>query len=107
MLACAEMITMCLQSAKKKHLLAQQQQQHQQPLHTAGQGLTIFYDVSVVFKLVFELALSSYKMCVRARVCEKQGGGWVKLQTDLLWVKLSFHSWRGLVSAGVSLLQPP
>lgn len=38
---------MCLQSAKQKHLLAQQQQQQQQkPLHTAGQGLTIFHDVS-------------------------------------------------------------
>ncbi|XP_056887253.1 N-terminal EF-hand calcium-binding protein 1 isoform X2 [Takifugu flavidus] len=43
MLACAEMITMCLQSAKKKHLRAQQQQQP--PLPTAGQGLTIFYDI--------------------------------------------------------------
>ncbi|XP_026161748.1 N-terminal EF-hand calcium-binding protein 1 isoform X3 [Mastacembelus armatus] len=42
MLACAEMITMCLQSAKQKHLRAQQQQQ---PLHTAGQGLTIFHDI--------------------------------------------------------------
>uniref|UniRef100_A0A674NBM7 N-terminal EF-hand calcium binding protein 3 n=1 Tax=Takifugu rubripes TaxID=31033 RepID=A0A674NBM7_TAKRU len=44
MLACAEMITMCLQSAKKKHLRAQQQQQPP-PLRTAGQGLTIFYDI--------------------------------------------------------------
>ncbi|TNM88687.1 hypothetical protein fugu_004941 [Takifugu bimaculatus] len=43
MLACAEMITMCLQSAKKKHLRAQQQQPP--PLRTAGQGLTIFYDI--------------------------------------------------------------
>ncbi|KAG8007633.1 N-terminal EF-hand calcium-binding protein 1 [Nibea albiflora] len=43
MLACTEMITMCLQSAKQKHLRAQQQQQ---PLHTTGQGLTIFHDVS-------------------------------------------------------------
>lgn len=43
MLACTEMITMCLQSAKQKHLRAQQQQQ---PLRTAGQGLTIFHDVS-------------------------------------------------------------
>ncbi|XP_051271802.1 N-terminal EF-hand calcium-binding protein 1 isoform X2 [Dicentrarchus labrax] len=42
MLACTEMITMCLQSAKQKHLRAQQQQQ---PLHTAGQGLTIFHDI--------------------------------------------------------------
>ncbi|XP_030275457.1 N-terminal EF-hand calcium-binding protein 1 [Sparus aurata] len=45
MLACTEMITMCLQSAKQKHLLAQQQQQQQKPLHTAGQGLTIFHDI--------------------------------------------------------------
>uniref|UniRef100_A0A3Q2PPL1 EF-hand domain-containing protein n=1 Tax=Fundulus heteroclitus TaxID=8078 RepID=A0A3Q2PPL1_FUNHE len=46
MLACAEMITMCLQSAKQKHLLAQQQQQKQQPpLHSSGQGLTIFHDI--------------------------------------------------------------
>ncbi|XP_022056179.2 N-terminal EF-hand calcium-binding protein 1 [Acanthochromis polyacanthus] len=44
MLACTEMITMCLQSAKQKHLRAQQQQQ-QQPLHSAGQGLTIFHDI--------------------------------------------------------------
>ncbi|TMS19475.1 N-terminal EF-hand calcium-binding protein 1 [Larimichthys crocea] len=42
MLACTEMITMCLQSAKQKHLRAQQQQQ---PLHTTGQGLTIFHDI--------------------------------------------------------------
>ncbi|XP_034021969.1 N-terminal EF-hand calcium-binding protein 1 [Thalassophryne amazonica] len=44
MLACTEMITMCLQSAKQKHLRAQQQQQ-QQPLHCTGQGLTIFHDI--------------------------------------------------------------
>ncbi|KAI3369877.1 hypothetical protein L3Q82_024691 [Scortum barcoo] len=42
MLACTEMITMCLQSAKQKHLRAQLQQQ---PPHTAGQGLTIFHDI--------------------------------------------------------------
>lgn len=42
MLACTEMITMCLQSAKQKHLRAQQQQ----PQRTIGQGLTIFHDVS-------------------------------------------------------------
>ncbi|XP_020507306.1 N-terminal EF-hand calcium-binding protein 1 isoform X1 [Labrus bergylta] len=46
MLACTEMITMCLQSAKQKHLRAQQQQQQQQqPLHSAGQGLSIFHDI--------------------------------------------------------------
>uniref|UniRef100_A0A8D3AHJ5 N-terminal EF-hand calcium binding protein 3 n=1 Tax=Scophthalmus maximus TaxID=52904 RepID=A0A8D3AHJ5_SCOMX len=44
MLACTELITMCLQSAKQKHLRAQQQQQ-QQPLHGDGQGLTIFHDI--------------------------------------------------------------
>ncbi|KAM4587258.1 N-terminal EF-hand calcium-binding protein 1 isoform 2-T2 [Odontesthes bonariensis] len=42
MLACTEMITMCLQSAKQKHLRAQQQQQL---LHSTGQGLTIFHDI--------------------------------------------------------------
>ncbi|XP_075997394.1 N-terminal EF-hand calcium-binding protein 1 [Genypterus blacodes] len=40
MLACAEMITMCLQSAKQKHLRAQQLQQ---PLHSTG--LSIFHDI--------------------------------------------------------------
>ncbi|XP_017264373.1 N-terminal EF-hand calcium-binding protein 1 isoform X2 [Kryptolebias marmoratus] len=42
MLACTEMITMCLQSAKQKHLRAQQQQQ---TLHSSGQGLNIFHDI--------------------------------------------------------------
>lgn len=44
MLACTEMITMCLQSAKRQHILAQQQQQQkiQNPVH----GLSIFQDVS-------------------------------------------------------------
>ncbi|KAF7654028.1 hypothetical protein LDENG_00075710 [Lucifuga dentata] len=42
MLACTEMITMCLQSAKQKHLRAQQQQQ---ALQSTGQGLTIFHDI--------------------------------------------------------------
>ncbi|KAL2090580.1 hypothetical protein ACEWY4_012843 [Coilia grayii] len=43
MLACTEMITMCLQSAKRQHLLAkqQQQQQIQNPVH----GLSIFHDI--------------------------------------------------------------
>ncbi|KAK0143751.1 N-terminal EF-hand calcium-binding protein 1 [Merluccius polli] len=41
MLACTEMITMCLQTAKRKHLLAQQQP----PLQNAGQGLPIFHDI--------------------------------------------------------------
>ncbi|CAN9511864.1 unnamed protein product [Ophioblennius macclurei] len=45
MLACTEMITMCLQSAKQKHLRAQLQLQQQQPLQNAGQGLTIFHDI--------------------------------------------------------------
>ncbi|KAM9759706.1 N-terminal EF-hand calcium-binding protein 1 isoform 1-T1 [Menidia menidia] len=44
MLACTEMITMCLQSAKQKHFRAQQQQQ-QQLLNSTGQGLTIFHDI--------------------------------------------------------------
>ncbi|XP_037346019.2 N-terminal EF-hand calcium-binding protein 1 [Pungitius pungitius] len=42
MLACTEMITMCLQSAKQKHILAQQRQE---PQHSAGRGLTIFHDI--------------------------------------------------------------
>ncbi|XP_037535751.1 N-terminal EF-hand calcium-binding protein 1 [Nematolebias whitei] len=42
MLACTEMITMCLQSAKQKHLQAQQQQQ---TLHGPRQGLNIFHDI--------------------------------------------------------------
>ncbi|KAM4613266.1 N-terminal EF-hand calcium-binding protein 1 [Polymixia lowei] len=42
MLACTEMITMCLQSAKQKHLRAQQQQQ---TLHNTGHGLPIFHDI--------------------------------------------------------------
>ncbi|XP_067089340.1 N-terminal EF-hand calcium-binding protein 1 isoform X3 [Osmerus mordax] len=43
MLACTEMITMCLQSAKQKHLRAQQQQQPQ--LHNLVHGLPIFHDI--------------------------------------------------------------
>lgn len=42
MLACTEMITMCLQSAKQKHLRAQLQQQ---PLHNPEHGLPIFHDI--------------------------------------------------------------
>ncbi|KAM8868639.1 N-terminal EF-hand calcium-binding protein 1 isoform 1-T1 [Synchiropus picturatus] len=42
MLACAEMITMCLQSAKHKHLQAEKQNQQ---LRSSGQGLTIFHDI--------------------------------------------------------------
>lgn len=67
MLACTEMITMCLQSAKQKHLRAQQQQQ-QQPLHSAGQGLTIFHDVSgstlmlLTFKVLLLLVRSVFSI---------------------------------------------
>ncbi|XP_041747954.1 N-terminal EF-hand calcium-binding protein 1 [Coregonus clupeaformis] len=43
MLACTEMITMCLQSAKQKHNRAQQQEQ--QPLHSHVNGLPIFKDI--------------------------------------------------------------
>ncbi|XP_071241782.1 N-terminal EF-hand calcium-binding protein 1-like isoform X2 [Salvelinus alpinus] len=43
MLACTEMITMCLQSAKNKHLRAQQEQP--QPLHSPVNGLPIFKDI--------------------------------------------------------------
>uniref|UniRef100_A0A3B1JEA9 EF-hand domain-containing protein n=1 Tax=Astyanax mexicanus TaxID=7994 RepID=A0A3B1JEA9_ASTMX len=40
MLACTEMITMCLQSAKREHLRSKQQQQLQQ-----NHGLSIFHDI--------------------------------------------------------------
>ncbi|XP_019734930.1 N-terminal EF-hand calcium-binding protein 1-like [Hippocampus comes] len=44
MFACTEMITMCLQSAKRKHVRAQQlQQQNQQ--HSSGRGLSILHDI--------------------------------------------------------------
>ncbi|XP_055764909.1 N-terminal EF-hand calcium-binding protein 1-like isoform X3 [Salvelinus fontinalis] len=43
MLACTEMITMCLQSAKNKHLRAQQEQP--QLLHSPVNGLPIFKDI--------------------------------------------------------------
>ncbi|KAL0977879.1 hypothetical protein UPYG_G00162590 [Umbra pygmaea] len=43
MLACTEMITMCLQSAKQKHIRAQQQQQ--KPPHCTAYGLPIFKDI--------------------------------------------------------------
>ncbi len=45
MLACTEMITMCLQSAKREHLRSKQQQQQQQ-MQDAVHGLSIFHDVS-------------------------------------------------------------
>ncbi|XP_016413503.1 N-terminal EF-hand calcium-binding protein 1-like [Sinocyclocheilus rhinocerous] len=43
MLACTEMITMCLQSAKREHLRSKQQQQHQ--MQDAVHGLSIFHDI--------------------------------------------------------------
>ncbi|XP_029538477.1 N-terminal EF-hand calcium-binding protein 1-like isoform X2 [Oncorhynchus nerka] len=43
MLACTKMITMCLQSAKNKHLRSQQE--HPQPLHSPVNGLPIFKDI--------------------------------------------------------------
>ncbi|XP_077430443.1 N-terminal EF-hand calcium-binding protein 1-like isoform X2 [Vanacampus margaritifer] len=43
MLACTEMITMCLQSAKRKHVRAQHLQQNQQ--HSSGRGLGILHDI--------------------------------------------------------------
>ncbi|XP_024301238.1 N-terminal EF-hand calcium-binding protein 1 isoform X4 [Oncorhynchus tshawytscha] len=43
MLACTEMITMCLQSAKNKHFRSQQEQP--QPLHSPVNGLPIFKDI--------------------------------------------------------------
>ncbi|XP_037107814.1 N-terminal EF-hand calcium-binding protein 1 [Syngnathus acus] len=42
MLACTEMITMCLQSSKRKHVRAQQQQQKQ---HSSERGLSILHDI--------------------------------------------------------------
>uniref|UniRef100_A0A8L0DV08 N-terminal EF-hand calcium binding protein 3 n=1 Tax=Oncorhynchus mykiss TaxID=8022 RepID=A0A8L0DV08_ONCMY len=43
MLACTKMITMCLQSAKNKHLRSQQDQP--QPLQSPVNGLPIFKDI--------------------------------------------------------------
>ncbi|XP_052383223.1 N-terminal EF-hand calcium-binding protein 1-like isoform X3 [Oncorhynchus keta] len=43
MMACTKMITMCLQSAKNKHLRSQQEQP--QPLHSPVNGLPIFKDI--------------------------------------------------------------
>ncbi|KAF0034540.1 hypothetical protein F2P81_012298 [Scophthalmus maximus] len=63
MLACTELITMCLQSAKQKHLRAQQQQQQQQPLHGDGQGLTIFHD-AVRTAALWEAALTFSELAV-------------------------------------------
>ncbi|XP_052414067.1 N-terminal EF-hand calcium-binding protein 1 [Carassius gibelio] len=44
MLACTEMITMCLQSAKREHLRSKQQQQQHQ-MQDAVHGLPIFHDI--------------------------------------------------------------
>ncbi|XP_016130970.1 N-terminal EF-hand calcium-binding protein 1 [Sinocyclocheilus grahami] len=44
MLACTEMITMCLQSAKREHLRSKQQQ-HQHQMQDAVHGLSIFHDI--------------------------------------------------------------
>lgn len=44
MLACTEMITMCLQSAKRDYLRTEQEQQLQH-----NHGLSIFHDVSTSF----------------------------------------------------------
>lgn len=46
MLACTEMITMCLQSAKREHLRSKLQQQQQHQMQDAVHGLSIFHDVS-------------------------------------------------------------
>ncbi|KAK1796411.1 hypothetical protein P4O66_009464, partial [Electrophorus voltai] len=46
MLACTEMITMCLQSAKREHLRSKQEQQLLQ-----NHGLSIFHDVSSLYIL--------------------------------------------------------
>ncbi|XP_055068976.1 N-terminal EF-hand calcium-binding protein 1 [Misgurnus anguillicaudatus] len=45
MLACTEMITMCLQSAKREHLRSKQQHQHQHKIQDAAHGLSIFHDI--------------------------------------------------------------
>lgn len=44
MLACTEMITMCLQSAKHEHLIKQQGMDYNQ-----NQGISLFHDVSRMF----------------------------------------------------------
>ncbi|KAJ8359223.1 hypothetical protein SKAU_G00157480 [Synaphobranchus kaupii] len=45
MMACTEMITMCLQSAKQQHLYSKQQQQQQLLQRNPDQGLSIFQDI--------------------------------------------------------------
>ncbi|KAK9973833.1 hypothetical protein ABG768_024535, partial [Culter alburnus] len=45
MLACTEMITMCLQSAKREHLRSKLQQQQQHQMQDAVHGLSIFHDI--------------------------------------------------------------
>ncbi|XP_061544784.1 N-terminal EF-hand calcium-binding protein 1 isoform X1 [Phycodurus eques] len=46
MLACTEMITMCLQSAKRKHVQTQHHhQQQQQQQNSSGRGLSILHDI--------------------------------------------------------------
>lgn len=57
MLACTEMITMCLQSAKHEHLRKQQQHEHNQ---NQNQGFSLVQDVSPLFKSLMEVVLFIY-----------------------------------------------
>ncbi|KAK6479340.1 N-terminal EF-hand calcium-binding protein 1-like [Huso huso] len=65
MMACTEMITMCLQSAKQQHLHAKQQQQLLQK-KTPSQGLSILHDVSIYTVLYYrndgKLSFEEFKM---------------------------------------------
>lgn len=72
MLACAEMITMCLQSAKQKRLRAQQLQL---PLHSTG--LTIFHDVSGIWTLNSSRRHDHYR---ESKVCAELHKLWLVLR---------------------------
>lgn len=64
MLACAEMITMCLQSAKREHLRKQQALDHNQ-----NHSTSLFQDVS---KLWFVLYLTNHNDMARPPLWIKQ-----------------------------------
>lgn len=52
MLACTEMITMCLQSAKHEHLRKQQELDHNQ-----NQGFSLVQDVSTLFYTILHYTI--------------------------------------------------
>lgn len=55
MLACTEMITMCLQSAKQEHLRRQQELDHNQ-----NQGTSLVQDVSTLWFICHQLVVACY-----------------------------------------------